>query len=275
MKKKYMKFFLLFILIPTLFLAQEWRTCIRVIDGDTIELDGGEKVRLIGVDTPETKDPRKPVEYFGQEAYEFTKKLIEGKKVRLEYDQNKIDKYGRTLAYVFLEDGTFVNVEIIRQGYGFAYTKYPFKYLEEFRAFEREARENRRGLWASKEESKSETSEDTIVYITKSGKKYHREGCRYLSKSKIPISLKEAIKRGYTPCSVCRPPTLKIDTPIVKRQEKRESSKQIIVYITRTGSKYHRAGCSYLRRSRIAISLKEACARGYTPCSRCRPPRCK
>ena len=278
MKKRNLKFLLLLILIPSIFLAQEWRKCIRVIDGDTIELDGGEKVRLIGVDTPETKDPRKPVEYFGQEAYEFTKKLIEGKKVRLEYDQNKIDKYGRTLAYVFLEDGTFVNVEIIRQGYGFAYTKYPFKYLEEFRAFEREARENRRGLWASKEESKSETSkasEDTIVYITKSGKKYHREGCRYLSKSKIPISLKEAIKRGYTPCSVCRPPTLKIDTPMVKRQEKRESSEQIIVYITRTGSKYHRAGCSYLRRSKIPISLKEACARGYTPCSRCRPPRCK
>jgi len=277
MKKKSFKFILLFLVVSTFLLTQTWRLCIRVVDGDTIILDGYERVRLIGVDTPETKHPKKPVQYFGKEAYEFTKRMVEGKKVRLEYDWQRKDKYGRTLAYVFLKDGTFLNAEIIKQGYGFAYTKYPFKYLEEFRAFEREARENRRGLWASKEESKSETSkatEDTIVYITKTGKKYHSEGCRYLSKSKIPISLKDAIKQGYTPCSVCNPPILKI-TPKVKEQEKRKSSEQITVYITRTGSKYHRAGCSYLRRSKIPISLKEACARGYTPCSRCRPPRCK
>ena len=92
--------------------SQNWRTCIRVVDGDTIVLDGNERVRLIGVDTPETQDPRKPVQYFGKEAYEFTKNLVEGKKVRLEYDQNKKDKYDRTLAYIFLEDGTFLNVRI-------------------------------------------------------------------------------------------------------------------------------------------------------------------
>ncbi|MEK6690995.1 MAG: thermonuclease family protein [Nitrospirota bacterium] len=125
----------------------EFRKVIRIIDGDTIVLDGGEKVRLIGVDTPETKDPRKPVEYFGWEATRFTKEMVEGKRVRLEYDWQRQDKYERTLAYIFLEDGTFLNAEIIKQGYGFAYTKYPFKYLEEFRQYEREARENSRGLW--------------------------------------------------------------------------------------------------------------------------------
>jgi len=119
----------------------------RVIDGDTVELITGEKVRLIGVDTPETKDPRKPVQYFGQEATAFTQRLVEGKPVRLEYDQQPQDKYGRTLAYVYLEDGTFVNAEIITQGYGFAYTRFPFRYLEEFRTLEREAREAKRGLW--------------------------------------------------------------------------------------------------------------------------------
>lgn len=102
---------------------------------------------MIGVDTPETKHPRKPVEYFGKEAYLFTKGMVEGKDVRLEYDWRKKDKYGRPLAYVYLPDGTFLNAEIIKQGYGLAYTRYPFKYLEEFRRYEKEARENRTGLW--------------------------------------------------------------------------------------------------------------------------------
>jgi len=119
----------------------------RVIDGDTLELGTGEDVRLIGVDTPETKHPKKPVQRFGQEAAAFTKRLVEGHEVRLEYDQQRTDKYGRTLAYVYLADGTFLNAEIIRQGYGFAYTRFPFKYLEEFRRLEREAREAKRGLW--------------------------------------------------------------------------------------------------------------------------------
>ena len=145
------KFYLLFLIFPfSLLLAQNsWRLCTRVVDGDTIILDGYERVRLIGVDTPETKHPKKPVQYFGKEVYEFTKRMVEGKKVRLEYDWQRKDKYGRTLAYVFLEDGTFLNAEIIKQGYGFAYTRYPFKYLEEFRKYEIEAREKKRGLWAS------------------------------------------------------------------------------------------------------------------------------
>jgi endonuclease YncB( thermonuclease family) len=119
----------------------------RAIDGDTLELTSGETVRLIGVDTPETKDPRKPVQYFGKEATAFTQRLVEGKRVRLEYDQQRLDKYGRTLAYVYLEDSTFVNAEIIKQGYGFAYTRFPFKYLEQFRQLEQDAREAKRGLW--------------------------------------------------------------------------------------------------------------------------------
>jgi len=209
-KMKQLNRIALFLLVSSvLALSQNWRLCPRVVDGDTIILDGKERVRLIGVDTPETKDPRKPIQYFGKEAYEFTKSLVEGNKVRLEYDQTRIDKYRRTLAYVYLEDGAFLNAEIIKQGYGFAYTRFPFKYLEEFRQYEREARENERGLWAPKEEKKPEANEETIVYITKTGKKYHTGECRYLSKSKIPISLKEACEKGYTPCSRCNPPRCK------------------------------------------------------------------
>jgi endonuclease YncB( thermonuclease family) len=123
------------------------RRCVRVIDGDTIELEGGERVRLIGVNTPESVDPRRPVERFGKEAAAFTRRLAEGKFVRLEYDEESRDQYGRTLAYIYLPNGTLLNAEIIRQGYGFAYTRFPYRRTQEFVALEREAREQRRGLW--------------------------------------------------------------------------------------------------------------------------------
>lgn len=119
----------------------------RVVDGDTIIVGGVGRVRLIGVDTPESVDPRRPVEFFGKEASAFTTRLVEGKRVRLAFDWERTDRYGRTLAYVYLPDGTFVNAEIIRRGYGHAYTRFPFKYLERFRQFEREARAAGRGLW--------------------------------------------------------------------------------------------------------------------------------
>jgi micrococcal nuclease len=119
----------------------------RVVDGDTVVLERIGRVRLIGVDTPESVDPRRPVERFGREASEFLKRLAGGRRVRLEYDQTRKDRYDRTLAYLFLEDGTFVNEEIIRRGFGFAYTRYPFRYLERFRRAEREARRARVGLW--------------------------------------------------------------------------------------------------------------------------------
>ena len=128
--------------------ASQRRFCVRVIDGDTIELDGGERVRLIGVDTPETVDPRRPVQYFGKEASAFTRRMVEGKDVRIAQDQESRDQYGRTLAYVYLPDGTFLNAEIIRQGYGHAYTRFPYRYQRQFVQLEREARENGRGLWA-------------------------------------------------------------------------------------------------------------------------------
>lgn len=120
---------------------------VKVVDGDTLILSNGEKIRLIGVDTPEIAHPLKPIQYFAKEAGSFTKKMVEGKKVRLEFDRQERGKYDRLLAYVYLKDGTFLNAEIIKQGYGFAYTKFPFKYLEEFKQHEKEAEKNKRGLW--------------------------------------------------------------------------------------------------------------------------------
>lgn len=136
----------LLVLAPALAAAQLVE---RVVDGDTIIVRGAGRVRLIGVDTPESVDPRRPVEFFGKEASAFTERLVEGKRVRLEYDRDRTDRYGRTLAYVHLPDGTFVNAEIIRRGYGHAYTRFPFKHRDRFRQLEREARDAGRGLWGA------------------------------------------------------------------------------------------------------------------------------
>ena len=153
-------------------LDSEWLTVKCVIDGNTLELEDGEIVRLIGVDTPKTKDPRKPVQYFNKEAAEFTRRMVEGKKVYLEYDQTKKDKYGRTLAYVHkmvtlgilssshepsprIQEEVVLNEEIIRRGYGHAYTKYPFKHMEKYKALEKEAREAKIGMWAKPQKPES------------------------------------------------------------------------------------------------------------------------
>ena len=122
---------------------------LRVVDGDTLEIELIGEVRLIGVDTPELYHPLKPVQFFAREASDLVKELVAGLPVRLEYDREKKDKYGRTLAYVYLSDGRCLNEEIIRRGYGFAYTRFPFKYLMKYRQLEAQARAKGLGLWAN------------------------------------------------------------------------------------------------------------------------------
>ena len=119
----------------------------RVLDGDTIVLDNGETVRLIGVDAPEIHHPEIPVQSFGQEAAEFLRRFAEGFECTLEYEPSDIrDQYGRLLAYVFVGD-RLANAEMIRRGYAYAYTRFPFRRQTEFIALEREAREHQYGLW--------------------------------------------------------------------------------------------------------------------------------
>jgi micrococcal nuclease len=121
----------------------------RVIDGDTIEIEGGKKVRYLGIDTPETVDPRKPVQCFGIEASNENKKLVLGKRVKLEKDISETDKYGRLLRYVYVDD-IFVNDYLVRNGYAYAVTFPPdVKYQQQFLEAQKEARENKRGLWSA------------------------------------------------------------------------------------------------------------------------------
>lgn len=122
---------------------------VRVVDGDTLVLAGNERVRLIGVDTPETKHPTKPVQPFGPEAAEFTRRAVEGKQVTLRFDREKRDRYQRLLAYVYLKDWC-LNEELIRAGLGECVTRYPYdsSMKRRFRAAESEARAARRGIWS-------------------------------------------------------------------------------------------------------------------------------
>lgn len=133
----------------------------RAVDGDTLVLESGEKVRLIGIDTPEmhesaklyrdaqrTKQDAPAIQKLGRQSYEFTRNLVEGKRVSLEFDVEKHDRYKRLLAYAYLKDGTFVNAKIVEEGYASLMTYPPnVKHADLFLKLYREARENRRGLW--------------------------------------------------------------------------------------------------------------------------------
>lgn len=126
----------------------------EVIDGDTVIIESGERVRYIGVDTPETKHPKKSVQCFGREASARNKELVEGKTVYLEKDISETDRYGRLLRYVYLpnpdapEESIFVNEYLIEQGYGKVITYPPdVKYHKQLLAAQRIAQEEKRGLW--------------------------------------------------------------------------------------------------------------------------------
>jgi micrococcal nuclease len=133
----------------------------RVVDGDTLELETGERLRLIGIDTPEMHDSPKltrdsqrtkrdinTIKKLGKRAYQFTRQLVEGKMVSLEFDVERYDKYNRLLAYVFLKDGTFVNAKIIEEGHASLMTIPPnVKYANLFLRLYQKSRAQNRGLW--------------------------------------------------------------------------------------------------------------------------------
>ena len=262
------------------FTADTTYKVVKIIDGDTVKLNYNGKVtnfRLIGVDTPETVHPHKPVEAFGKEASEFTRNLLLGESVYLRFDVVRKDMYGRQLAYLYrAPDGLFVNLEIVRQGYGHTCTHFPFKHMELFQHYGNRARTAGKGVYKDDAPAQSDissmvdTKSESQVYVTRTGKKYHRDGCLSLSKSKIAISLVEA-QQKYGPCGRCNPPqSAAIGQSNLSPALGTKSASQ--VYVTRTGTKYHRDGCRSLSKSKIPISLVKA-KQKYGPCGRCNPPR--
>lgn len=178
---------------------------VRVVDGDTInvEINGKvEPVRYIGIDTPETVDPRKPVQCFGVEASKKNKELVEGKMVRLETDITDRDKYNRLLRYIWLDD-VLINQELVEQGFAKSYSYPPdIKYQDKFVAAEKKAREDKLGLWtactsetapaAVAPATQTSTSDPSCTIkgnISTTGEKiYHMQGCGSYSKTTIDES---------------------------------------------------------------------------------------
>lgn len=137
--------------------SQQYYRVINVVDGDTLDVDVFDEVnnkpftriRLRGVDTPETKHPNKPVEYFGPEATAFAEALVLDQQVRvvLDPDQESRDRYGRLLAYIYLPDGKMLNKELIINGFGYAERRFDHLLRAEFIDLEKRARSQKVGLW--------------------------------------------------------------------------------------------------------------------------------
>jgi len=127
---------------------------VKVVDGDTIWVDNNgqrQKIRLIGLVTPESVDPRKPVQCFALEASAQAKTILGGQSVYLETDpsQDSVDRFGRTLAYVWTASGRLFNLDMIADGYAFEYTyDLPYRYQADFKTAEGDARAQERGLWS-------------------------------------------------------------------------------------------------------------------------------
>lgn len=217
----------------------------RVVDGDTIVVSGGQKVRLILVDTPETKHPKKGVEYFGKEASAYTTSQLTGKTVYLQKDVSETDRYGRLLRYVWIARPSSnnpsndevaslcFNATLIKNGYGKLATFPPdIKYVDLFKSLERQARQANTGLWAGgtapeapkptpqKPVAKPKASAPTKTYNSNpinapyignsNSGKFHKRGCRSVQKmsphNMVGFSSRnEAIGQGYSPCGRCHP----------------------------------------------------------------------
>jgi len=260
---------LAFLLFAAVASAQAFYAVTRVVDGDTVVLDSIGTVRLIGVDTPETVDPRKPVQDFGIEASEFLKSFLAAQTVRLEFDQQRTDKYGRTLAYLYLPDGTFVNREIVAQGYGHAYLDYPFKYMDEFRQAEHSAREAELGLWAPAQARPRGDGSPARVWVNSSSKVYHCPGTRYYGNTARGsyMSEPEAQAVGNRPAAgrACGPlgaePSPAPPRTVVAPAASATAPSELQVWVNTSSHVYHCPGTRYYGNTKSGTYMSEGAAR--------------
>jgi len=174
-----------------------------VDDGDTIVLKDGRRVRYIGIDSPEIESEHSKAEPFGYAAREFNRRLVYLKKVRIEFDIEKHDQYGRLLAYVFLPDGTFINNAMITAGYAYCLPKRPnVKYEKLFLKSQRSAMLSNEGIWEN-------INDDPGEYIGNlRSKRFHLKSCPFagkIDKNSIRIykEKRDAYRDGYAPCKKC------------------------------------------------------------------------
>lgn len=262
--------------------------CIRVVDGDTIYVrnEDGEEigVRLLGVDTPETKHPTKPVEYYGPEASTHTERRLSGRTLWLDYEKNRIDKYGRTLAYVFFENGTLFNLELVRYGFAKLYDDAKgLKYQSVFKEALELAKNEKLGLWAEPMPTATiipQSTSQATETPTKTPKPQVKTTAKPTSKSTPKPTAKPTTKITNSPAPTPKPtvaptnpPTAQpttIPTPVITVAPTEKVS--YVVVAPASGKKYHKTNsCSGLRNanSTKSITLQEAQNSGYTPCRIC------
>jgi micrococcal nuclease len=195
---------LLLFLSPCLAKQNEY-VVTRILDGDTVILDTGETVRYIGIDAPELGKKNGGPGFYAREASRFNKGLVLLKKVRLEFDKEKKDSYGRFLAYVYVKN-TLVNSELVRQGYARVMTVPPnTKYKDLFVKNQKEAISKELGIW---QEKKKETE---AYYVgNKRSYVFHKPSCpladKMSDKSRIVFRNRtDPIAIGYSPCRKCKP----------------------------------------------------------------------
>ena len=177
-----------------------------VDDGDTIVVAGGERVRYLGINTPEVAHKDEPGEPFGDEAKAFNKKLVQGHWINLELAEQQRDPYGRLLAYVFLADGTFVNGELVRQGYAHLLRKQPkLRYWERLLALQRQALKKKKGMW-----SLPVVKPEKFYIGNKRSWIFHRPHCQFGRKTAAGNRVRfrdryEALYHGFSPGRRCKP----------------------------------------------------------------------
>ena len=177
-----------------------------MIDGDTLILAGGRRVRLLGIDAPEMERDGRPAQFLAHKAKAYLAQLTRGKKVRLEYGPLRYDHYGRVLAHVFLADNTLVEAALLRQGLAHVYLHPPnLGYRGVLLAAQKEAMEARRGVW------RQALHQDEPFYLAnRNTLRFHRPRCPHAARiapanrRKIK-SLKQAYLEGFSPCRSCKP----------------------------------------------------------------------
>lgn len=196
---------LILLLLPQACSADNGHFVKWIVDGDTIVLTDGQKVRYIGINAPELARDDHIAEPYGAEAKRFNARLLQQKKVRLEFDREPNDRYQRRLAYVFLKDGTFVNAEMLSQGYAYLlYVRPNVKYHSTLLAAQRAAMSGKRGIWLN-------WREQNATYIgNKRSRRFHLPTCssgkRIKPKNRILFQKKwDAYWEGYAPAKRCMP----------------------------------------------------------------------
>ena len=184
-------------------MAESWHWVRWVADGDTIVLQDGRHVRYIGINAPEIQHEDRKAEPFGDEAKAINKNFVLHQNVRLKFDREKKDRYGRTLAYVYLRNGQFINAEIIKQGAAyFLYVRPNTRYTDLFITEQQNAMHAGKGLWHNWSESKAE-------YIgNKRSRRFHLPSCPHADKIRSTNRVRfnkrwDAFLEGYAPAKRC------------------------------------------------------------------------